>query len=619
MTTPTSSKARLRLKEAVELAASSVGPAQKPKRYGNTAWDMGGKEHDLGELRERRNAAVRRGLRKMFKFFRRDGFSALHELGDDAPSIFFECWYTSANSAIRTEARAMCKALMPVFEAKLLLDTGGTPPPLPPQLTGGGKGSRSRTRLDAPIASAPAAQRRPSKDGASLPSRSRTRLVAAVAAANGGRKGGRRGGGGSGDAGSSAPSGEEAAGPVKPVAPIVSAAELDGPVKPLPPGAAASAAPATRAEKGGALGLVAAAAAAATAAAAIDADGDDSDGDGDGNNGGGSSNAGANADTAAADAPRRAKRRGARRARPSSSSTDADGSRPTAGGRASSECERSRPDRDDFFAFMFLARCKHEMGEETGLLLERADFAWRENGFGVTDELFGVRCAELGKVSVEDWLMLLMRIMIMEYNQILLGRRYRLQWGLKEALSALRSVPLTPPPRADEDFSNAFHHSFYLATHIVYVQSAYNAIKASEREIPWLYRYVRSSFRFWMRQARAHAADPSVYVDIDGVAEVCDCLRGVGLTEASDPMLCEGTLYLLNTQRKNGTWRAVLPNDTTPEKSLDAYHRIHPTWVCTQALRDRDFRVADNQFWPEFIGKVLKASKFDTLMYKPGW
>ena len=35
---------------------------------------------------------------------------------------------------------------------------------------------------------------------------------------------------------------------------------------------------------------------------------------------------------------------------------------------------------------------------------------------------------------------------------------------------------LTPPPSKGGDF-NAFHHSFYLATHIVYVQSAYNAIK----------------------------------------------------------------------------------------------------------------------------------------------
>ena len=39
-----------------------------------------------------------------------------------------------------------------------------------------------------------------------------------------------------------------------------------------------------------------------------------------------------------------------------------------------------RPDRDDFFAFMFLARCKHEMGEDDEVLLRRAEVAWAKHG-----------------------------------------------------------------------------------------------------------------------------------------------------------------------------------------------------------------------------------------------
>jgi hypothetical protein len=268
---------------------------------------------------------------------------------------------------------------------------------------------------------------------------------------------------------------------------------------------------------------------------------------------------------------------------------------------------------------MFLGRCKHEMGEDTDAVFGRADMAWVKNKFAETDNLFGYKKAELDKVPVDEWLMLLMRIMIMEYNQLLLARRYRLQWGLREALVALRSCKLEPPPKGGEGFNNAFHHSFYLATHIVYVQSAYNAIKASEREIPWLYRYVRSSMRFWMKQVKAQRADPSVYVDIDGIGEIVDCLRGCGMTEASDPMVCEGTLFMLRSQRKKGDWPSVIPGETAPESKLDPYHRIHPTWVCTQSLRDRDFRVADNQFWPDFIGKLLKETEFHKLAYKPGW
>ena len=219
--------------------------------------------------------------------------------------------------------------------------------------------------------------------------------------------------------------------------------------------------------------------------------------------------------------------------------------------------------------------------------------------------------------------MLLMRIMIMEYNQILFEKRYRLKWGLREALTTLRATELTPPPRPNDpiQFTNDFHHSFYLATHIVYVQSAYNAIKADQREIPWLYRYVRQSFRYWMRQVKEQKKDPDVYVDIDGIGEICDCLRGCGMTEGNDPMLCEGTLYMLNTQRKNGFWPAVLPGEKQKEKDMDFYHRVHPTWVCTQALRDRDFKIGAgaNAFWPGFVAKVIKESNFTTLDYKPGW
>ena len=108
-----------------------------------------------------------------------------------------------------------------------------------------------------------------------------------------------------------------------------------------------------------------------------------------------------------------------------------------------------------------------------------------------------------------------------------------------------------------------------------------------------------------MRQVKEYRKElkqggtPSTYIDIDGIAEVCDCLRGAGLTEASDPMLCEGTLFMLSMQRKHGDWPAIMFGDNTPEASLDYYHRIHPTWVCTQSLRDRDFKIGAgaNMFW----------------------
>ena len=55
------------------------------------------------------------------------------------------------------------------------------------------------------------------------------------------------------------------------------------------------------------------------------------------------------------------------------------------------------------------------------------------------------------------------------------------------------------------------------------------------------------------------------------------------------------------------------------EKELDTYSRIHPTWVCTQALRDRDFKISNNDFWPPFIRKAMADVSFHKLTYKPSW
>ena len=43
-------------------------------------------------------------------------------------------------------------------------------------------------------------------------------------------------------------------------------------------------------------------------------------------------------------------------------------------------------------------------------------------------------------------------------------------------------------------------------------------------------------------------------IDMDGVAECADLLRGAGLTETTDPDLCEATLLLLSAQNKDGSF-----------------------------------------------------------------
>ena len=86
-------------------------------------------------------------------------------------------------------------------------------------------------------------------------------------------------------------------------------------------------------------------------------------------------------------------------------------------------------------------------------------------------------------------------------------------------------------------------------------------------------------------------------------------------------MVCEGTLLLLHYQRKNGSWPTWMPGESGSkgEKGLDTYSRVHPTWVCTQALRDRDFKISNNDFWPPFIRKAMADVSFHRLSYKPTW
>ena len=80
----------------------------KPKKMEYFCRDLKGKKHDIKELRKLRNKSVLKGMKWMKKFLRRNKYKALYEIGDDAPSIFFEIWYTSADSRIRAEGGAIC-------------------------------------------------------------------------------------------------------------------------------------------------------------------------------------------------------------------------------------------------------------------------------------------------------------------------------------------------------------------------------------------------------------------------------------------------------------------------------------------------------------------------------
>lgn len=286
--------------------------------------------------------------------------------------------------------------------------------------------------------------------------------------------------------------------------------------------------------------------------------------------------------------------------------------------------KRKGPEGKDFFMeLMYLARCKEEMELDASAMLKRADSLWKRNDLVDTDLLFGVSPDDLEGVSDDEFVVLIMNIMVMEFNQLLFRKRFPLKWGLQEIFTHLRRRTYVGPPY-NADF--AFHHCFYFVTHIVFAISAYSAIKTRTSDVPWLYDYCRRSCLYWTKQAwRRFSKQPDRLVDIDALAEAVDVMRGCGQTDGGDTLLCSATLALLQMQRSDGSWPywvldecagsglvAHTPADPKP------YSLVHPTWVAVQSLRDRNFDYdrKGNQQWGKFMEKLLRQTDLRHLETK---
>mmetsp|Transcript_41570 Transcript_41570/g.114514 ORF Transcript_41570/g.114514 Transcript_41570/m.114514 type:complete len:533 (+) Transcript_41570:57-1655(+) len=279
-----------------------------------------------------------------------------------------------------------------------------------------------------------------------------------------------------------------------------------------------------------------------------------------------------------------------------------------------------------FMALMYLLRCKEEMGLDTQDMLRKADELWKEHNLSDTNVLFGRSPSELADVTDGDWIVLIMNIMVMEFNQLLFRRRWPLQWGLRETFAYLRTHKFIGPPY---DKDSKFHDSFYLATHVVFAISAYSAIKTNPKDVPWLFEYNRRAALYWVKQAwmRLSGRQSDRLVDIDGLAEAVDVMRGCGQTDGGDPLLCSATLVLLELQRPDGSWPYwILSQEpskaeklVTEEPSEPAfYSRIHPTWTAVQSLRDRNFEYdrKGNMQWAQFMSRLLKQTNLRKLETK---
>jgi hypothetical protein len=280
-------------------------------------------------------------------------------------------------------------------------------------------------------------------------------------------------------------------------------------------------------------------------------------------------------------------------------------------------------DKELFITLMYLIRCKEEMGLNSDAMGCKTDELWKKCGLSNTDELFSVTPEGLADVSSANWVVLLMNIMVMEFNQLLFRRRWPLRWGLREAFEHLRTRQFWGPPY-NSDYN--FHNSFYLVTHIAFAISAYSAIKTNPKDAPWLFDYNRRSCTYWVQQAwrRLSGKQADRLVDIDGLSEAVDVMRGCGLTDGGDPLLCSATVALLELQRSDGSWPFWTLDDNQlglvaeAPKEASFYSRLHPTWVAVQSLRDRNFEYdrKGNVAWGHYMERLLKHTNLCKLEHR---
>eukprot|EP00976_Prorocentrum_cordatum_P023513 478764-Prorocentrum_minimum.AAC.1 len=116
----------------------------------------------------------------------------------------------------------------------------------------------------------------------------------------------------------------------------------------------------------------------------------------------------------------------------------------------------------------------------------------------------------------------------------------------------------------------------------------------------------------------------------DGVGrpQCVDCLRGLGLTEAGDAMVCEGTIWLLKNQQTSGNWpvSALVPNKTTPNppkkpKKFPKFQAKEPA-DCGQLASGRwvpSFRIKRPQTPPERNFRHFRHFKLENQQTAGNW
>ena len=186
--------------------------------------------------------------------------------------------------------------------------------------------------------------------------------------------------------------------------------------------------------------------------------------------------------------------------------------------------------------------------------------------FRGADDAYDVAVSRLRTLGEEPLYQSLLAAFTFERVRALYPNDFRVSFGLADLMPYLWTRKYITRAEDDED-GHLYNDHLMLATHIGYVLSEYTRVTLPKHWLGPLYDYLRREY-----------PNAVALGDPEYVSEIVDVLRATGLREEDDPIVCDGTLWMLARQRPDGSWVGA-------EEPQDAYDSIHPTWTVVHALR----------------------------------
>lgn len=194
--------------------------------------------------------------------------------------------------------------------------------------------------------------------------------------------------------------------------------------------------------------------------------------------------------------------------------------------------------------------------------------------YPTAEKLYGHQLKDLSKLNDDQVYALVMNTHLLEraaatYNDSRFLRKEFTMFHIMKYIRQWKYVDFDKDKDPDKVRSDM---DGYLATHVAYAFTNYGHLYLKKSDIPLVEPYMRRNFRAVMKMQ-----------DVELISEFIDVWRSMGLNDANDSMVKQGTDFLLKVQKKDGSWGPW-------EKDYLPYDAFHYTWCVVLGLRDRVFK-----------------------------